>query len=298
MVKKLYPFTSHYLPINGHRCHYLEEGQGEPVVMVHGNPTWSFYYRNLVLALRNEYRTIVPDHIGCGLSDKPDDAHYSYTLSRRVDDLEALLEQLGVRENLTLVVHDWGGMIGMAYACRHPECIRRLVVFNTAAFHLPSKKAFPWPLWICRDTPIGSILVRGLNAFSLVASEVGCKTRPLSKTARRGYLAPYDSWNHRIAIHRFVQDIPLRPNDRSYALVSHVEANLHKLKEVPLLICWGLRDFVFDHHFLEEWSRRFPDGEVHAFAKAGHYVLEDAEKDILPLVKNFLKKHPLPVAGQ
>jgi pimeloyl-ACP methyl ester carboxylesterase len=267
MVKKLYPFTGHYLALNGHRCHYLDEGAGEPVVMIHGNPTWSFYYRNLVLALRNRYRTIVPDHIGCGLSDKPDDSRYSYTLSRRVDDLESLLDRLNVRKGITLVVHDWGGMIGMAYACRHPERISRLIVFNTAAFHLPKSKAFPWALWLCRDTPIGSILVRGLNAFSLVAAEVCCKVRPLSRAVRRGYLAPYDSWSHRIAVLRFVQDIPLRPTDRSYAVVSQVEAGLEKLKNVSLLICWGLRDFVFDRHFLAEWVRRFPQAEVHAFAK-------------------------------
>jgi haloalkane dehalogenase len=188
-------------------------------------------------------------------------------------------------------------MIGMAYACRHPERVRRLVVFNTAAFHLPAKKAFPWPLWVCRDTPLGSILVRGLNAFGLAASEYCCKSRPLSKAARRAYLAPYDSWNHRIAILRFVQDIPLKPNDASYALVSQVEANLGQLTNVPLLICWGLQDFVFDRDFLEEWVRRFPKAEVYAFPRAGHYVLEDAEEAILPLVKNFLKNHPLPVAG-
>src|SRR5205823_3246531 len=111
-----------------------------PVVMLHGNPTWSFYYRNLVLSLRDSYRTIVPDHIGCGLSDKPDDSRYRYTLESRVTDLEALLEHLGVTCDITLVVHDWGGMIGLAYAVRHPERIRRLVILNTGAFHLPRTK--------------------------------------------------------------------------------------------------------------------------------------------------------------
>src|ERR1700730_17154517 len=108
--------------------------------MVHGTPTCSFYYRDLVEALRDQYRTIVPDHIGCGLSDKPDVSHYNYTLSQRVADLQSLLEQLGLRDNLTLVLHDWGGMIGMAYASRHPERIKRLVILNTAAFPLPPTK--------------------------------------------------------------------------------------------------------------------------------------------------------------
>src|SRR5436305_2156201 len=127
----------------GLRLHYLDEGDGEPVVMVHGNPTWSFYYRHLVEALSPSHRVIVPDHIGCGLSDKPDDSRYAYTLASRVDDLEALLEHLGIVKDITLVVHDWGGMIGMVYATRHPKRIRRLVVLNTAGFHLPQAKRFP-----------------------------------------------------------------------------------------------------------------------------------------------------------
>ena len=141
--KDLYPFTGRFHNHGGLRQHYLDEGQGDPVVMVHGNPSWSFYYRNLVLALRGHYRVIVPDHIGCGLSDKPDDGRYRYTLKQRVDDLDALLDSLGIRERITLVLHDWGGMIGMAYACRYPERIRRLVILNTGAFPLPPTKKFP-----------------------------------------------------------------------------------------------------------------------------------------------------------
>ena len=112
---------------DGLRQHYLDEGDGAPVVMVHGNPTWSFFYRRLVEALSPTRRCIVPDHIGCGLSDKPDDSRYEYTLERRVDDLEALLDHLGVREDVSLVVHDWGGMIGTSYAARHPDRIRKMV---------------------------------------------------------------------------------------------------------------------------------------------------------------------------
>src|SRR5262245_40625611 len=158
---ELYPFRSHFLDRSGVRMHYLDEGSGPPVVMVHGNPTWSFYFRNLVQALRDDYRTVVPDHIGCGLSDKPGDDRYEYTLDRRVADLEALLDSLGLTSNLTLVLHDWGGMIGMAFASRHPERIRRLVILNTAAFLLPAGKRLPRSLWLVRNTPLGPLLVRG-----------------------------------------------------------------------------------------------------------------------------------------
>src|SRR5436305_7666249 len=122
----LYPFPGHHLAVgDGVRLHYLDEGAGEPVVMVHGNPTWSFYYRNLVLTLRDRYRCVVPDHVGCGLSDKPPADRYPYSLDRRVADLTALLDHLKLDRDVTLVVHDWGGMIGTAWAARFPERVDR-----------------------------------------------------------------------------------------------------------------------------------------------------------------------------
>jgi pimeloyl-ACP methyl ester carboxylesterase len=296
-VSRLYPFRGHFLDLGGLRYHYLDEGGGEPIVMLHGNPTWSFYYRNLVLALRDSYRCVVPDHVGCGLSDKPDDSGYDYTLQRRVQDLEALLKHLQIKADVTLVLHDWGGIIGMAYACRHPERVRRLVVLNTAAFRLPHAKPLPWSLGLCRNRAVGPLLVRGLNAFCRAAARVCCTRRPLSAEVRAAYLAPYDSWANRIAVLRFVQDIPLRPGDRSYSILEDVEGELEQLRVVPMLVCWGMRDFVFDRHFLDEWLRRFPDAEAHRFADAGHYVLEDAAEEIIPLVRGFLAAHPLsPVA--
>jgi haloalkane dehalogenase len=278
------------------RYHYLDEGRGEPLVMLHGNPTWSFFYRNLVLGLRDGYRTIVPDHIGCGLSDKPDDARYEYSLRQRVADLETLLDHLELRDNLTLVLHDWGGMIGMAFAHRHPERIKRLVILNTAAFSLPPGKRLPWSLRLCRNSILGPLLVRGLNAFSRGAVRY-CVCKPLPPEVRDGYLAPYDSWRNRIAVLRFVQDIPLAPGDRGFDLVNEVAVGLHHFAALPMLICWGERDFVFDRHFLDEWRRRFPAAEVHSFPDAGHYVLEDAGGAILSLIRAFLRRHPLGPEG-
>lgn len=287
-MNDLYPFASHFFEVPGGRMHYLDEGSGPPIVMVHGNPTWSFYYRDLVKDLRDRFRVVVPDHVGCGLSDKPSDELYPYTLRRRVEDLEALLEHLGIARDITLVVHDWGGMIGFAYATRHPDRIRRLVVLNTAAFHLPKGKRFPWQLGLVRNTPFGSVLVRGLNAFCKGTVRYGCTRSAMPSAVKQGYLAPYDSWEHRIAVLRFVQDIPLRAGDVGYELVSEVEANLDRLAGVPMMICWGERDFVFDGDFLREWERRFPKAEVHRFADAGHLVLEDAGSEIRPLICRFV----------
>ena len=129
-----YPFDRHYLDLDGIRLHYLDEGpaDAEPIVMLHGNPTWSFYYRKLVLALRSRYRCVVPDHVGMGLSDKPTDARYSYTLQQRVDDLDQLLSDLHLKDNLTLVLHDWGGILGMHYAIRHRERVTNVVLMSTS----------------------------------------------------------------------------------------------------------------------------------------------------------------------
>ena len=152
--RELYPFDGNYLDLGDYRMHFLDEGSGPPVVCVHGNPTWSFYYRDLVLGLRDEHRVVVPDHVGCGLSDAPLDDTYDYTLARRIDDLEALVDHLDLGQ-VDLVVHDWGGAIGMGWAARHPDMVRRLVILNTAAFHLPAAKAMPWQLSLVRDTGSG-----------------------------------------------------------------------------------------------------------------------------------------------
>jgi pimeloyl-ACP methyl ester carboxylesterase len=287
ITRHLYPFDKHWLDLGKLRLHYLDEGSGEAVVAVHGNPTWSFYYRDLVRELRHEYRIIVPDHMGCGLSDKPGDDVYDYTLNRRIEDFSRLMDDLEL-DDINLVVHDWGGIIGLGWAVRHPERVKRLVILNTAAFHLPKSKTFPWQLWLVRDTPLGPLMVRGLNAFARGASRVACTRKSLSKEVRDAYCAPYDSWTDRIATLRFVQDIPLRPGDSGYDTVSDTAARLEFFRDRPVLVCWGDRDFVFDHHFLAEWQRILPNADVHRFADCGHYILEDASEEIIPLIRQFL----------
>lgn len=290
-----YPFTSHYADIHGHKLHYLDEGprDAEPVVMLHGNPSWSFYYRKLVLALREKYRCIVPDHIGMGYSDKPAIDKYDFLYTRRADDLSNLLDNLGITKNLTLVLHDWGGMIGMTYASYHPEHIQRLIVLNTAAFHLPLDKRLPLSLSISRIPGLNAILHQGLNAFCRGAVKYGVTRRPMTADVAAAYLAPYDSWNNRLAVRKFVEDIPLKTGHIGYKRLSYVAGRLDRFRSLPMLICWGMRDFVFDETFLNEWILRFPDAELHRFADAGHYVLEDAADEIIPLVKEFLDRNPI-----
>ncbi|MFT5352084.1 MAG: pimeloyl-ACP methyl ester carboxylesterase, partial [Gammaproteobacteria bacterium] len=205
-----YPFSSQFASIKGLRLHYLDEGpkSSSPLVMLHGNPSWSFYYRHLVSALREHHRCIVPDHIGMGLSDKPSNQDYDFGLDRRVDDLDELLDQLDIKENITLIVHDWGGMIGMSYATRYPNRIKRLVILNTAAFHLPKTKRIPWQLQLSRIPFINALLNQGLNAFCRGAVKYCVTRRPMADNVASAYLSPYNSWKNRLAVRKFVEAIP------------------------------------------------------------------------------------------
>jgi haloalkane dehalogenase len=289
--RHLYPFQSHFLDIDGLQYHYLDEGNGEAVVMLHGNPTWSFYFRGMVQALSPEYRVIVPDHMGCGLSDAPPPHRYGYRLENRVNDLESLLERLAPEGPLTLMVHDWGGMIGLCYALRHPERIGRLIITNTAAFFPPGDKGLPLRLRLIRNlAPFAVPAVLGLNLFSRAALYMAPRRR-LSRPVRIGLSAPYNTPARRMATLKFVQDIPLAPGDPSYPLVRHVADHLDRLSMLPMLILWGLGDFVFDRDYLAEWQRRFPQAAAHVFSDAGHYLFEDKCDTIAPIVKEFLKNH-------
>lgn len=291
--RDLYPWDGHWLDRDGIRMHYLDEGEGDPIVLLHGNPTWSFYWRHLVRGLADSYRVIVPDHIGMGLSDKPGDDRYRYTLESRVADVDALLSELGIEQDVTIVAHDWGGMIGLGWAVRNREKVRRLVLLNTAGFFLPEGRGLPWQLKLIRRMP-SSVTVRGFNAFVRGALR-SCSKRPgrMTPAVKAGYLAPYDSWANRIAVHRFVQDIPLGPGHPAHDLVEEVDQNLRSFADIPVQIFWGEQDFVFDTHFLAEWRRRLPEAEVHSFPDCGHYILEDAHEEITPLVRDFLGRNPL-----
>ncbi|MEI7732528.1 MAG: alpha/beta fold hydrolase [Verrucomicrobiota bacterium] len=287
--KDLYPFVGSYLNLDGLALHYLDEGRGDPVIMLHGNPTWSFYYRNLILGLRAQHRVIVPDHIGCGFSDKPGDHRYEYSLDRRAKDLEALINHLNISGRITLVMHDWGGMIGMTYAARFPERIGKLVLLNTAAFHLPATAKLPPSLWLCRNTPMDDFLIRRTGLFVRLVTRWGC-TRSLPRRVRDAYLSPCDTAENRLGHLRFVQDIPLRPGDASYDLVSDVQKKLTGFQKTPTLILWGMKDFVFNRHFLATWEQLLPNAQVHRFPNAGHLLLEDAGEETLPIIQKFLAR--------
>ncbi|MGM0600571.1 MAG: alpha/beta fold hydrolase [Candidatus Rifleibacteriota bacterium] len=285
----LYPFSQNYfIQPDGFKQHYVDEGKGEPLIMVHGNPSWSFLYRDMIKEFKPAMRTIAPDHIGCGLSEKPGTDKFPYQLKDHIDNLERLIDSLNLKQPVNLAVHDWGGAIGMGYATRNPDKIKRIIVMNTAAFRLPQDCPFPWPIWLFRNTKIGEFLNNKFNAFALIAS-YSCAIKGLSPKVREGFLAPYDSAANRVATTRFVQDIPLVETDPSYDELLKIENNLENLKHKPMLICFGRKDFVFNRHFFHEWKKRFPQARAHSF-HAGHYLLEDVGPRVFSIMKNFFER--------
>jgi pimeloyl-ACP methyl ester carboxylesterase len=285
-----YPFASHRMQLAAGDLHYIDEGprEADPLLCVHGNPTWSFTFRHLVRAFRDEHRVVVPDHLGCGLSDKPQ--RWSYTLAAHVENLEHLVLAQDLRR-ITLVVHDWGGAIGFGLARRHPERIERLVILNTAAFTSPR---IPLRIRVCRTPWLGSFLVRRLNVFAAGAARMAlANPEKLSPSARRGLLLPYDSHADRVAVARFVQDIPLRPGDPSWKELRETEAELGRFRALPACIVWGERDWCFTPHFLARWREILPEAEAHVLPDAGHYLLEEAPDEVERHVRDFLARHPL-----
>jgi cis-3-alkyl-4-acyloxetan-2-one decarboxylase len=287
--RSLYPFQSHEAMIDGHRYHYLDEGDGPVLLMVHGNPTWSFYWRKLTLALRDRFRIVAVDHIGCGLSDKPPAIAYSYRLAQRVADLGQLIEKLDLRR-ITLVAHDWGGAIGMGAAVAAPERFANFVLMNTAAFRMPH---CPWPIHLCHLPGFGPLAVQGLNLFVRAALRTTvCKRERMTPAVRAGYMAPYDSWANRVAVLGFVLDIPLSPKHPSYETLTRIEQGLAQFRDHPMCFIWGMRDWCFTPQFLDRFLEFFPTAEVHRLPDASHYVVEDAHERIAPLIEDFVRQHP------
>lgn len=288
--QELYPFEPHYVEVDGHQVHYVDEGQGEPLVMVHGNPTWSFFFRHLIQHFSKSYRTIVPDHIGFGMSDKPQ--RYNYGLGGHIDYFEKFMEKVAVK-NITLIIHDWGGVIGMGYAIRHPENIKRLIILNTGAFTIPREYHLPWQLRMCQIPVLSDLIVKGFNGFvrQAVSLSVAHKERRTAQV-KAGYRAPYNSYANRIAVLKFVQSIPLSQKHPTHKVLVELEQNLKQFEKLPIIIIWGKKDFVFNEVILSKWKEIYPNAEVKFIPDAGHFLLEDAHERIIPWIEQFLTANP------
>ena len=276
-----YPFESHWADIDGQTMHFIDEGSGPVLLMVHGNPTWSFAWRHLVRELSSDFRVIAVDHIGCGFSEKPQAD--IYTLDQHISRLQALTECLGLQD-ITLFAHDWGGAIGMGCAGRQSDRFKRFVLMNTGAF---CSTEIPFRIALCRIPLLGTCGMQGLNLFSSAAVRMATE-KGLSPSAKAGMLAPYDSWHHRKAVKEFVHDIPLKKSHRSYSALKAVEDGLEQFQDSPVLLFWGMKDWCFTPNFYAEFRRRFPNAACVEIPDAGHYVFEDAQDELIAAAREFL----------
>ncbi len=291
-LRSEYPFESHFFTLEGgHQLHYVDEGPKDselpPVVMVHGNPTWSFFYRNIIKEFSKTRRVIAVDHLGCGLSSKPQD--YDYTLKNHVNNLaelfkETLLPQLDEGRKFDLIVHDWGGAIGMGLACLYKEKLGRSVIMNTAAY---TDEQIPKRIALCKIPVVGERLVRHFNAFAWPATFMAVE-KPLTSTIKAGYLLPYNNYENRIATARFVKDIPMTRSHPTWKTLKEIEDQLKDLPGEKLLL-WGEKDFCFSPHFYERWKEFYPQAQTCLLTSAGHYLLEDEPEVTRTKITEFLQ---------
>lgn len=255
--------------------------------MLHGDPTWGYLYRNFIGPLARQYRCIVPDHMGMGKSAVPQDRSL-YRLEQHVSNLEALLLSLDVRD-LTLVLHDWGGPVGLGFATRHPERIKRLVLLNTWAFAPWPAGPFPRLLELIRSAR-GENFVLQKNGY-LESALKGTTHYPeyLTETIMQAYHAPFPTPESRLATLCWSQDIPVHQTDVSYAEMKRIEHHLPLFRHTPVLLVWGMRDPVLPPAVLKLWQQVYPQAETYELEDASHFLQEDAPEQIVQRLEAFLQ---------
>lgn len=288
MAGALHPSQSRFVtvggrsgPAGGHRMHYFDEGSGPVVVCLHGNPTSGFLYRNLIAALRPDFRVIVPDHLGCGLSDKP---QHTFRAADRIGHLQDLLDHLRI-ERFSLVMHDWGGPLGTGLAVRRPDDVERLVYLNTT---LAETDLLPAMIRRAAAPVVGRLLTQDTTWFIRLLTSLGA-TVPLPKEIKQGYRRPFRTRGERRAIWGFVRDIPFSATHPSFGLMQDMVARLPTLADRPVKIIWGMKDPCFHPGILRRLADRFPGAEVVRIPDASHLVLEDAPAQVIAEVRRFLR---------
>ncbi len=290
-----WPYEPKWFDSGDGRMHYIDEGpaDGRPVVMAHGNPTWGYLYRHFVGALTEAgFRAIVPDHLGFGRSDKPDQPEL-YTIGRHAERFEGLLQSLDLDE-ATVVCQDWGGPISLYWATEHPDRVRSLFILNTFAHRPRGEVKLPMALRLFRLPGVGEAMVKGLHFFVrgfLFNAGIKHKDR-LTPEVKRAYLAPHRTWASRTPILVFPREIPEGPEGEVSDLTAGIEAGLQKhFRDKPVKIMWAMADIAFTPEMIDElWLDTFPAAEVTRLDDAGHYLQEDAHERIVPALIGFLER--------
>jgi pimeloyl-ACP methyl ester carboxylesterase len=287
-----WPYEPRWLSVDGVRIHYVDEGSrnGQPVVLLHGNPTWSYLYRRFVDGLvAAGYRAVAFDQLGFGRSDKPASVG-AYSVPRSIGHFSALADELAL-DGVTLVGHDWGAMIALAWALEQPGRVRRLVVYNSFTGSHP-----PWPvplqLRMLYAPGVGAVMTRGLRAtvrmFLFRGGTVHAER--LGRDERRAYLAPHPTWASRAGLRAAVRMIPWNERSETPRVGASIDEGLARLGDKPALVAWGMRDTVVHPGWLENYRQRLPQAEVHELDDAGHFLQEDAHERLVPLLLDFLDR--------
>lgn len=295
LAKDLFPYESQTLRVGDHALRLVDVGPESPqadvtLLCVHGNPTWSFYYRRVIQRFSSRCRVVALDHLGCGRSEKPPASEFPYTMAAHRDNLIRVIDRLDL-QNIVLLAHDWGGAIGLSAAHARRDRLRGIILLNTAAFPPPY---MPLRIAACRWPVVGTPAVRGLNLFARAAVTMAMSRTRLSPEARRGLLAPYNNWDNRVAIDRFVHDIPLHQSHPTLITLRELEADLPDFAELPVQLIWGMKDWCFRPECLRRFQSVWPHASVKELPTTGHYVLEDSPHETLECMESFLEKLGMP----
>ena len=295
-LSPIFDAPAHRLNVAGGRMAYRDvgpssagDGDSSPdgrktILCVHGNPTWSYYFRSVAQRFGDRHRVVIVDHIGCGLSDKPPRRRFGYHLADHQANLVRLIEHLDLR-HVVLLAHDWGGAIGLGSLVAEKARFDGMVLLNTAAFPPPF---VPWRIAACRIPLLGTLAVRGANLFALAAVKMAMNRNELDQSVAEGLLQPYDNWAHRVAVDAFVRDIPLSRRHPTYQTLCKLERDLPGLADLPSLLVWGMKDWCFRPECLRRFQDVWPNARAVEIADAGHYVIEDAPEETLAAIAAFL----------
>lgn len=283
MAEQVLPFQSRFVSIGGYKMHYLDEGSGPVVLLLHGNPTWSFFYRNVIRELRGSFRLIAPDFLGCGLSDRTPGVRFRAI--DRINQLDEFVRTLGL-DRFSMVMHDWGGPLGTGFMLRNLDRIDRIVYLNTT---LTETESLPPIIKLAAMPIIGKLLTRHTAMFVKLTTSMGANKR-LTPDIVAGYRFPYTTRQRRDAIWDFVADIPFDSDHPTYTQMVDIAAGLPRVAQKPVKIIWGLKDPCFHREMLSKVAAHFPKAEILEIPEASHLVLDDAPNIAIPAIQEFLSR--------
>ncbi len=273
---ELFPFESRFVDLDGHTIHYVDEGEGPTLLLYHGNPTWSFLYRDLIAGLRDRFRCVAWDYPGFGLSEAA--PGFGFTVAEHLAVAERFVETLDLRD-VTPFVQDWGGAIGVGVATRHPERHRAFIVGNTSVWPADARtRVFSWMM----GGPVGGFLIGRFNVVAAKIVPFGHRRRKLTYEERHHYTAPFPDAEARRPTHVFPHEIVA-----AEPLLREVSGNLDRIAHLPALIVWGDADFAFKEGERRRWEAALPNSTTHILQGAGHYIQDDAPDEIVRVISDW-----------